>query len=112
VKLVKNGHDYKGSQKYHCKTCGRYGTLQAQRGYAPLSHAQVKRGVLERLSLRGLERMLKVSRRTLSRWLEGWIAALPPLMSSLLPAEVGDVLYQAFNGTPYLPAFVSVQSTE
>ncbi len=26
-KLVKNGHDYKGAQKYRCDSCGRYGTL-------------------------------------------------------------------------------------
>jgi hypothetical protein len=81
-----------GSQKYHCKTCGSYGTLKAVRGYESAFRAQVKRGVLERLSLRGLERMLRVSRRTLSRWLQGWIASLPPLATSLLPAQVGGVL--------------------
>ena len=26
-KLVKNGHDYKGAQKYRCDDCGSYGTL-------------------------------------------------------------------------------------
>ncbi len=26
-KLVKNGHDYKGAQKYRCDNCGSYGTL-------------------------------------------------------------------------------------
>ncbi len=31
--LVRNGHDYKGAQKYHCHDCQSYGTLQAQRGY-------------------------------------------------------------------------------
>ncbi len=25
--IVKNGHDYKGAQKYHCRDCGAYGTL-------------------------------------------------------------------------------------
>ena len=25
--IVKNGHDYKGAQKYHCHDCGAYGTL-------------------------------------------------------------------------------------
>ncbi|MCO6450590.1 MAG: IS1 family transposase [Caldilineales bacterium] len=25
--IVKNGHDYKGAQKYHCHACGSYGTL-------------------------------------------------------------------------------------
>ena len=49
--LVKNGHDYKGAQKYHCKTCGRYGTLQAQTGYAMKVRSQVKCAVLERVEL-------------------------------------------------------------
>ena len=25
--IVRNGHDYKGTQKYHCHACGTYGTL-------------------------------------------------------------------------------------
>ena len=29
--LVKNGHDYKGSQKFHCKSCGLYGTLASRK---------------------------------------------------------------------------------
>lgn len=90
--IVRNGHDYKGSQKYHCKDCGRYGTLKSQFGYAELVQAQAKRGVLERLSLRGLERLLCLSRRTIQRWLGKWIDNLPPLETSLLPAEMEDVL--------------------
>ena len=27
VDIIRNGHDYKVAQKYHCKTCGAYGTL-------------------------------------------------------------------------------------
>ena len=26
--IVKNGHDYKGAQKYRCDDCGSYGTLE------------------------------------------------------------------------------------
>jgi IS1 family transposase/transposase-like protein len=90
--LVRNGHDYKGSQKYHCKDCGQYGTLNTKRGYDASAQAQVKRGMLERLSLRGLARMMSISRRTLSRWLVRWIDEVPPLEYSLLPAELEDVL--------------------
>ena len=90
--MVKNGHDYKGAQKYHCRNCGGYGTLQPQRGYGEIVRAQVKRAVLERLSLRGIERLLGVSRRTVSRWLVGWIEQQPALSSSLLPAQLDDVL--------------------
>ena len=92
LNMVKNGHDYKGSQKYHCNDCHRYGTLQPQRGYSQQVKTQVKRGLLERVSLRGLERMLALSRRTIGRWLEAWVAQVPPLHTSLLPARVDDVL--------------------
>jgi transposase-like protein len=33
--LVSNGHDVKnGKQKYHCKSCGKYGTLDAASRYS------------------------------------------------------------------------------
>jgi insertion element IS1 protein InsB len=53
---------------------------------------QAKRGLLERLSLRGLERLLGICRRTLQRWLVQWMAAVPPLETGLLPARLEDVL--------------------
>jgi insertion element IS1 protein InsB len=90
--LVRNGHDYKGDQKYHCKSCGRYGTLAAQVGYEEAVHRQVQRAVLERASLCGIARIFGLSRRTLARWLERWGACLPPLEETLVPAQVDDVL--------------------
>lgn len=90
--LVKNGHDYKGAQKYHCKTCDRYGTLQAQIGYTMKIRNDVKRLALERVSLRGIERVLGLSRRTISRWLARWIAKGSSIASSVLPAQPDDVL--------------------
>lgn len=90
--LVKNGHDYKGSQKYHCKRCKRYGTLQAQRGYDQRTRSQVKRAVLERASLRGIERIFGVSRRTVAHWLVEWSTHLPPLADTLSEAHWDDVL--------------------
>ena len=59
--MVRNGHDYKGAQKYHCHDCQSYGTLQAQRGYDERTRSQVKRAVLERISLRGVERLYGLS---------------------------------------------------
>src|SRR5262249_30391472 len=87
-KLVKNGHDYKGGQKYRCKNCNRYGTLQAQSGYSHEVRDQVKRALVERVSLRGIGRIFALSRRTVSRWLQRWTERLPALSSSLLPAQV------------------------
>lgn len=90
--LVKNGHDYKGSQKFRCNTCHRYGTLSAQHGHRPKTRQQVRRGLLERLSLRGLGRMLGISRHTIGRWLRDWLAEKPALRDTLLPMQRGDVL--------------------
>jgi hypothetical protein len=69
--VVKNGHDYKGSQKYHCKTCKRYGTLHAQRGYNQHIRSQVKRTLLEEVSLRSVaSNGFLVFHGT--RWPSGW----------------------------------------
>jgi len=90
--MVKNGHDYKGAQKYHCKTCRAYGTLDAQVGHSEAEKAQVRRAVLERLSLRALERVFGLSRRTVARWLVHWATALPDLAHTLVDARLDDVL--------------------
>jgi insertion element IS1 protein InsB len=90
--MVKNGRDYKGAQKYYCKNCDSYGTLHAQRGYDEQPRVQVKRAVLERISLRGIERLFGVSRRTVAHWIETWADQLPPLADTLDEAHWDDVL--------------------
>ncbi|QPC83155.1 IS1 family transposase [Phototrophicus methaneseepsis] len=90
--LVKNGHDYKGDQKFHCKTCDRYGTLQAQKGYDRERRAQVKRALLERVSIRGIGRIFKMSRHTVGQCLSQWLEQQVPISQTLLPADWDDVL--------------------
>ncbi len=90
--MVKNGHDYKGAQKYYCKACASYGTLHAQRGYDDQTRQQVKRAVLERLSLRGIERVFGIARRTVGEWIKQWAKQLPPLETTLDDARLDDVL--------------------
>src|SRR5215213_9924265 len=90
--LVKNGHDYKGQQKFHCKTCKHYGTLGAKQGKNPELKNQIYQAVQERLSWRGIERVFEISRRTVQRWTEKWFSALPTLETSLAAAQAGDVL--------------------
>ena len=90
--MVRNGRDYKGSQKYHCKACDSYGTLQASQGYDKVFKEQIQKAFLERLSLRGIERVFDVSRHTVSRWVVEWAANLPPLEETLAPVHPDDVL--------------------
>lgn len=90
--MVRNGHDYKGAQKYYCHDCKSYGTLHAQRGHSEQTRTQVKRAILERLSLRGIERLFGISRRTVLAWIEQWADHLSPLEATLAAAQVDDVL--------------------
>ena len=92
LNLVKNGHDYKGDQKYHCKTCNRYGTLHPQTGYDERPRHQVKGAVLERVSWRGIQRLWGISRHTIAAWIEGWVEQLPPLEATLVEPQLEDVL--------------------
>ena len=90
--IVKNGHDYKGAQKYHCHGCNRYGTLQAQQSYDESTRQQIQQAVLERVSLRGIERVFPISRQTVSHWIGQWAAQLPTLATTLVEAQADDVL--------------------
>jgi insertion element IS1 protein InsB len=90
--MVRNGHDYKGDQKYHCKTCASYGTLHAHQRYDERTRTQVKRAVLERISLRGIERLFGLSRRTVADWIEYWAEHLPPLETTVAATQADDVL--------------------
>ena len=89
--ICKNGHDFKGAQKYHCHQCKRYGTLTA-RGYREEEKALIMRTYQERVSMRGVERIFGTPRQTLARWLRDKATQLPALEITLAPAEADDLL--------------------
>ncbi len=90
--IIKNGHDYKGTQKFHCHDCNAYGTLDRQRDYDPKTRQQALDAYFERVSMRGVNRIFNVSRFTLARWLLMMFDKLPPLAETLVKWEPGDVL--------------------
>jgi IS1 family transposase/transposase-like protein len=90
--LVKNGHDYKGSQKFECKACGFQGTLELVQGYSLERKLEIMRAYQERQSMRGIERTFGVMRKTLARWLLEFSNVIPPLKDTLLEAQPDDVL--------------------
>ncbi len=92
VNIIKNGHDYKGTQKYHCKTCAAYGTLDKKSVSAQAQQEQVMDTYFERVSMRGIERIFTVSRYYLARWLLETAASLPLLSATLVKWQPGDVL--------------------
>lgn len=92
IDIVKNGTDYKGDQKYHCHTCGAYGTLNPSKGYSEKEQDCILRAYQERVSLRGLERIFDVVRQTVLRWIRDRAEALPELADTLAPPRADDVL--------------------
>ena len=70
TKIVKNGSISNGKQKYKCKRCGRQFVLDPQK--QPISNEQkaaIDRLLLERISLFGIARSVKVS----ERWLQDYV---------------------------------------
>ena len=62
--IQKNGRTNTGAQKYHCRTCGFYGTLETQDARRAECAALVTRLTWERVSQRAIARIAGVSRNT------------------------------------------------
>ena len=59
--LRKNGHTKTGQQKFHCKDCHRYGTLDTKDAARAQQRAMVDKLHLERLSQRAVARATGIS---------------------------------------------------
>ena len=90
--IIKNGTDYKGSQKYHCHHCGGYGTLDAKTRYSQEEKERVLKAYQERVSMRGICRIFGVVPKTLLRWIKAALKRLPTVSQSLEPVQANDVL--------------------
>ena len=92
IDIIRNGHDYKGSQKYHCKACDAFGTLDTKRAAAETQREPAIDAYCERASMRGVERIFSISRYYLARWLLEAAASLPALSATLVKWQPDDVL--------------------
>ena len=90
--IIKNGHDYKGAQKFHCHACKAFGTLDRKRKYDAKTRQQVLDAYFERVSMRGIHRVFGVTRYLLAQWLLLRFEKLPVLAETLVNWELGDVL--------------------
>lgn len=90
--MVKNGTDYKGSQKYYCHDCDSYGTLKATARYSQDEKARILKAYQERVSMRGIRRIFGVVSQTLLRWIREALENMPSLRQTLSPARVDDIL--------------------
>lgn len=91
-KIIRNGYNKCGQAQYHCQDCGVYRVLELQPRHDETERQQVMQACRERMSLRGAERVFGVCRKTIVRWIEQRVAALPKLAETLLPAHPEDVL--------------------
>lgn len=91
-RIVMNGHNPQGKQQYRCKACGRGGVLHPTVRYSEEQKEQILATSREHTRLRGLERIYGVARQTAARWLKKKALILPPLESTLLPAQDDDGL--------------------
>ena len=89
--IVKNGMTQAGKQKYYCKSCDSYGTLDLEERYSAERKAEILRAYQERSSLRGLSRTFGVARQTVSKWLVEESEALPDDLP-LVEAKPDDIL--------------------
>ncbi len=68
--LVKNGRTSSGQQKYHCKECRRYGTLDTQEAKRQQHRQMIEQLHTEPVSQRGIARITGLSRTTIIKWLK------------------------------------------
>jgi len=90
--IIRNGTNKCGNPQYHCKDCGVYRVVNPKQRHSPETREQVLRAARERVSLRGIERIFKVCRQTVAKWIKAYLKQLPVIADTLLLYEVGDVL--------------------
>jgi IS1 family transposase/transposase-like protein len=90
--IIRNGTNKCGNPQYHCKDCGVYRVLDPKQRHSEKTREQVLRAARERVSLHGIERIFKVCRQTVAKWIQAYLKQLPVIADTLLLYEVGDVL--------------------
>ena len=68
--ISKNGRTTTGQQKYHCKECHFYGTLDTKTQERAQKYAHIEQLHRERISQRGIARVTGVSRTTIIKLLK------------------------------------------
>jgi len=90
--IIRNGTNKCGNPQYHCKDCGVYRVLEPKVKHPEATRQAVLRAALERVSLRGIERIFDVCRQTVVQWIKDHVWTQPLLVETLATYQVGDVL--------------------
>jgi IS1 family transposase/transposase-like protein len=83
--IKRNGHTYYGKQNYQCKLCDRQFVVRHQR-VSPEKQELIKSLLLERISLRGICRVLEVSLAWLINFIERLYLSTPADLQFAVPA--------------------------
>lgn len=68
--LQRNGRTASGQQKFHCKDCNMYGTLERKDTERRLREQAAENLLSERLSQRAIARTLRMSRRKVAQLIQ------------------------------------------
>ena len=90
--IVKNGTNKCGNQHYHCHDCGVYRALKPQKPEVHPDREKALRAYRERVRLRGIARIFKISRQAFRKWLLSDIEQQLSLTETLQEAQADDVL--------------------
>lgn len=92
LRIVKNGHTPKGRQNHLCRLCGRQFLLNARPcSYPDTIREQVLAALNERMRLHGVQRIFRIARQTIAKWLRqkaDHVAQLPLLPRSIEEKEL------------------------
>ena len=88
--IKRNGHTHYGAQNHQCLECGRQ-FVEKTAGLSPENQALIAKLLLERLSLRGVCRVLGVALTSLLRFLEELYEQSPEDLNVVLPNTVAHV---------------------
>src|SRR5262245_49375161 len=89
VNLRKNGHTSSGQQKFHCKDCNAYGTLDTLDEQRAHKRVTVEKLHLERLSQRAIARTTGLSRMTVAAIVK---KVLTPIGETIRPLSERPIL--------------------
>ena len=68
--VIRFGRTTSGHPRYRCKDCKRCFSDAPERGHSEAFKDQVLAAYQERASMRGIARVFKIGRNTLSKWLK------------------------------------------
>jgi hypothetical protein len=101
--IKRNGHIHNGKQNYLCKSCGRQFVADSTKRYVSEEDREmVDRLLLERISLAGICRVMKVSQTWLLAYVSKLYETLPDdLNAEQSPPAIQDYLEDNFDKLIY-----------